>query len=156
MSQFTVTRQKRWEDGLKVVEVNQGSLDYANSDMLVPAYVGEGESHVGLVAALEVAIEIAEDWQKQTKDTIHIGVGNTHGMSIPFDEMELTEETYALLRKKAAEHDEQLPKCCRCGDILGKDTYTLTDWEDEKFCSENCAERSYEEMMKEEEEEEEE
>ena len=153
MSLFTVTRQKRWIDGMQIVEVNQGSLDYANPDMLVPKYQrqGEGDTFVGMLPAIEAAIKIAELWKKESKP-IYIGVGNTHGMTAQFAEMKLTSKKLKQLREEAIAYDAKLPKCCRCGDILGKDTFTLVDCDDE-FCSENCAERAYESMQEDHDEE---
>ena len=120
MSLFTVTRQKRWIDGMQIVEVNQGSLDYANPDMLVPKYQrqGEGDTFVGMLPAIEAAIKIAELWKKESKP-IYIGVGNTHGMTAQFAEMKLTSKKLKQLREEAIAYDAKLPKCCRCGGILG-------------------------------------
>jgi 4-aminobutyrate aminotransferase-like enzyme len=104
-----------------------------------------------MLPAVEAAIEIAELWKKESKP-IYIGVGNTHGMTAQFAEMKLNSKNLEQLRKEAAAYDAKLPKCCRCGDILGEKTFMLIDCDDE-FCSENCAERAYESMQEDQDEE---
>lgn len=142
---FTVTRQSRWVDGLQVVEINQGGLDYANADMLTPTFrnLGEGETFSGMKEAVEAGIAIANKWQETAQNPIYIAIGNTHGMGLTLDEQEVTKDTCEDLLKRAEEYDENLPKCDHCGEILGKDTFTLIDFDDMKFCSEFCAEECY-------------
>ncbi len=44
---------------------------------------------------------------------------------------------------KATEFDESLPKCDKCGEVLGKDRYSNEDYcADEAFCSQYCCEES--------------
>jgi hypothetical protein len=37
---YTVTRQDQWPDGREVVEVSQGDINYANTDVLASRYPG--------------------------------------------------------------------------------------------------------------------
>lgn len=154
---FTVTRQKRWDDGVNLVEITQGGLDYVNPDMLVPKYRNEGETTASLCEAVENAIEIAESWQEDSKEEIFIACGNTHGMTAHLDEMELNEENYKILKEQAEKIDDSLPQCDRCGKIIDAKKHIIhTELSDERFCSEYCADKAYENYMDELEEEEEE
>lgn len=146
-SKFTVTRQHRWHDGYKIVEVSQGGIDYANPDALVKKWQGEFQEFTGMTAAVEAAIGIAKAWQETTTDQIFIGVGATHGMTMDFDALTLNDETFDLLLDKAEKFDENLPKCDHCGDILTGKTYGHEFTDDHPFCSEHCAEMSYDEIV---------
>jgi len=141
-----------------VVEISDGGIDYCNPDALSAKYRGEFEEFADPREAVETAITIAQQWQADAPDkTILIDHGGTGGMTMPFDGMELGEETYTALREWANSQYEELEKCCRCGDILGKERWTHPELcEEEKFCSENCCDNAYWDMMKELEEEEEE
>ena len=141
---WTVTRQRQWPDGDFVVEISSGGFDLVNPGALVSKYAGEGEEYLSLVEAVEKAIKIAQQWQKdKPKEEILIGIGATGGYTMPFDGMELTEETFEDLRKQAKEHDDRLPKCDRCGEILGDTYYTM---DDNKYCREYCLEEDYKEF----------
>ena len=145
---FTVTRQIRWPDGLRIVEISQGSYDLVNPDALVKKYAGEGEEYVSPVEAVEVAISIAQQWQTQTKETVYLAMGATHGHTAVFDEEPLTEETFAALRATAEEIEEGMPRCDRCGDLLGKDYVKIRDGgacDGGNYCSESCASNAIEE-----------
>lgn len=146
-SKFTVTRQHRWHDGYKIVEVSQGGIDYANPDALVKKWQGEFQEYTGMTAAVEAAIGIAKAWQETTTDQIFIGVGATHGTTMDFDALTLNDETFDLLLDKAEKFDENLPKCDHCGDILTGETYGHEFTDDHPFCSEHCAEMSYDEIV---------
>jgi hypothetical protein len=150
---FTVTRQVRWIDGLNIVEVSQGGIECVNPDALVQKYPGEFEEYVGMEAAVKAAIEVARSWKKDVgcKKNIYIGVGCTHGMSVPFDVEPADEKTFRWLLKEAKAFDEKLPKCVRCGDFLTSDNYRndFCDFNEYPFCSENCAENDYYELIKE-------
>jgi hypothetical protein len=143
---FTVTRQHRWSDGLKIVEVSQGGIDYANPDALVKKWQGEFEEYTGMTAAVEAAIGIAKAWQETTTDQIFIGVGATHGMTMEFDAMSLNDKTFDQLLTEAEKFDENLPRCGHCGDALKGQNYRH-DLNEYKFCSEYCAEQDYEQMF---------
>lgn len=143
---FTVTRQHRWSDGLKIVEVSQGGIDYANPDALAKKWQGEFEEFTGMTDAVEAAIGIAKAWQETTTDQIFIGVGATHGMTMEFDALSLTDENFDALLSKAEKFDENLPRCGHCGDILtGRHCYH--ELSDDRFCSDYCAEQDYEQMF---------
>lgn len=147
---FTVSRQRRWDDGVNLVEITQGGIDYCNPDALVSKYRGEMEETISLSEAVENAIGIAEQWkQDNPKEQIFIACGNTHGMTAHLDEMELNEETYKQLREQAEKVDEKLPRCPHCGKILGKERYRLYDCcdGDDWFCSEYCAEEAYNDIL---------
>jgi hypothetical protein len=145
---FFVSRQIYWgvepEDS-HTVEIAQGGRDYANPDMLVPKYAGEGEEYTDPIKAVEAALEIAEQWRKACPDkTINIAHGCTGGNTLPFEGDEV-----ARLKAWAQKLHESLPRCAKCGEILDeKETYTLLDdpFED-KFCSEHCAEETYAERL---------
>lgn len=145
MSKFTVTRQKRYIDGISIVEITAGGLDNSNADALCKKYDGEFETFTGMTPAVDTAIEIAKKWQEDDKENIiYIGYGDTHGMGLPLDEMELNEDTYKTLREVAEKHDEELPKCAKCGDILAGETYKIWDDPfDDQFCSEHCCNEEY-------------
>lgn len=147
---FTVTRQHRWHDGLKIVEVSQGGIDYTNPDALCKKWQGEFEPHVGLTPAVEAAIGIAKAWQETTTDTVYIAVGCTEGMTAEFDAMPLTDETFDTLLEKAEKFDARLSRCEWCGDILTGKTYG-TLMHGYCFCSQNCAHNACVEEMAEEE-----
>lgn len=150
LSEFTVTRQLRWPDGLHIVEISQGGLDWSGSDCLCRKYAGEQETFVGMVEAVETAIEVAKQWQTdKPNEEIFISCGNTHGMGLSFEEQPLTEEVFAALRQEAKEFDEKLPKCCQCGAMLGTRRYFSYDLDEEEFCSEYCAEKRCEEWHRE-------
>lgn len=160
--EFTVTRQKRYQDGLSVVEINQGNIDYANPGMLTSRYwrEGEGDTFIGMGEAIKHGLAVARRWEKDNPETkIYIAIGNTHGMSLPLDEMELNQETEQLLTEKARIFDNQLPKCSHCGEFLGKERWYPQDYliGEEEFvcCSENCATEERSEMDNIEEDEEE-
>jgi hypothetical protein len=143
---YFVSRQIYWgvdpEDS-HTVEIASGGRDYANPDMLVPKYSGEGEEYTNPVEAVEAAITIAEQWKQASPGkTINIAHGFTGGLTMPFEA-----DTPEQLRAWAKQALEKLPKCGQCGEILGKEKYHLTDDPDlGEFCSEYCAEKYAEEL----------
>lgn len=152
---FVVTRQHQWPDGAFVVEIAQGGIDYCNADALSKRYDGEFEEIVGMEAAVKKGIEIYRAWKKdEPKKTILIGDGFTHGFTLPFEGQKLTKKVERELLKKAAEFDEKLPKCAKCGEFLGGKNERYgnehTTWiggdESYPFCSQQCAERDWEEQ----------
>jgi hypothetical protein len=154
MSKYFVSRQVYWgvePDEANTVEIAHGGLDYANPDMLVSKYPGEGQEYTNPIEAVEAAIEIAKAWKKDCpKLTINIAHGFTGGNTMPFEAS--SEKELIAWAKKVY---ETLPKCDQCGEILKEgSTYTLTDYPDEgKFCREFCAEEYLAKMLKETEEE---
>lgn len=143
---FTVTRQKRWSDGLSVVEITEGDLDYANPDALSPRYPGEMETYPSLTEAVEQAIRIAHLWQADTKDKVHLALGNTHGFTAELDAMPLDADTESYLRKRAREADATLPRCDRCGTVLDVDNYWFDD-AGNKYCTSVCVEEAERELF---------
>jgi ferredoxin len=146
---FCVTRQQRWDDGANIVEITQGGIDYTNPDALCQKYSGEFEEFLSLEEATETAIEIAQQWKKDSPSLeITIACGATSGYTAHFDELPLTDETFYQLRLNAKDFDEKQDKCSHCGCILGgkNERYKLLDPFDfdEEFCSENCANQAYE------------
>lgn len=145
---WTVTRQRQWPDGGTVVEISSGGLDYTNPDALAGKYPGEFEEFGDPREAVEAAIGIAEAWKADApEEDIQIATGGTGGWTMPFDGEELTEETKQGLRDWANGVWEGFPDCGKCGDKITGKPVTLLEYDDEKFCSENCAERWYEEQQ---------
>jgi len=144
---FFVSRQNYYDrcaPESSVVEVAIGGLDYANPDMMGVKwrYLGEGKEFTDPREAVEAAIAICEEWRK-TDEYAMVGMGATMGFTLSFDGQE-----YDVLRKKAQDMYDKLPKCAQCNDLLGTDTYTHDlVYDDEKFCSTNCAEKSYDFAM---------
>jgi len=135
---YFVSRQCYWPDGQNMVEIAGGGLDYANPDMLVARYPGEGKEYEDPCEAVEAALTIAKQWKADCPDKeIEVAYGNTMGFTMPFEGSDEKE-----LREWAEKRYEELPKCDRCGEVLKKEWYINDDWSGEKFCSEYCAEKS--------------
>ena len=137
---YTVTRQSQWPSGDKVVEVSAGGQDYTNPDALGSKYgrLGEFETFISPVLAVEAAIAICRAWRKDGAPSAKVGYGATGGMTMPFDSC-----TYEEARAWAAKREEQLPRCDRCGELLPEEHYTVPDLDGERFCREYCAEEAY-------------
>ena len=133
---YTVTRQLQWPDGMPVVEVSVGGIDYTNPDALVARYPGEFETFDGPREAVETAIAICRAWRKDGEPAARVGVGATGGMTMPFETC-----SFKAARKWARERFEAMPKCDRCGRLLPEHYYTRPDLDDQRVCSEYCAER---------------
>lgn len=141
---FFVSRQTYWgvdpEEGT-VVEVAYGGLDYANPDMLVAKWgnLGEGKEFSDPRDAVAAAIAVCEAWKEHGEKNAKVAMGSTGGNTIPFEP-----KTYDEVVKRAQELYDKLPKCAECGELLGSETYTHDlIMDDEKFCSEHCAEKNY-------------
>ncbi len=141
---FFVSRQRYWgvdEEEGTVVEIAYGGSDYANPDMLTTAYgiMGEGKEYHDPREAVEAAIRVCDAWRADGETNAKVAMGATGGNTIPFEP-----KTYDEARKRAEELYEKLPKCAECGEPLGDETFShdLT-CDDEKFCSERCAEKNY-------------
>lgn len=143
---WTVSRQQQWATGDNVVEISEGGIDYANADMLVEHYPGEGKEYLDPREAVEAAVEIALNWQQDDPgDTILIGYGYTGGMSMPFEGEETTIETFAALREWAQELFDKAKKCDQCSEVLPDPPRWYIYELDESYCSEYCAERGWNE-----------
>jgi hypothetical protein len=139
---FTVTRQRQWPDGTELVEVSCGGLDYTNPDALGKKYAGEFEEFADPREAVETAIEISRAWRKDSHKRIPVGVGSTHGMTMPFDS-----GTFQDARLWAKEVWDGLEKCAGCGNPLPdskRDYWYANDWDGLDYCSEHCATRAAE------------
>ena len=136
---FFVSRQCYWgvdPSEANTVEIATGGCDYANPDMLVEKYPGEGVTYTDPREAIQAAFEIAQAWKRDCpKLKINIAHGFTAGMTMPFEG-----STKKEIKAWADKVYQGLPKCAECGDILGDEKYGLEDFPDEKFCREYCAE----------------
>ena len=138
---FTVSRQHRWPDGLYIVEITDGGIDYVNPDCL--SIVGEFET---ASEAVEAAIKDAKEWRKKRPDRkIYLACGVTHGFTAQLDEMPMGAATYAHLRKWAKEYDATIPRCAHCGGLMPVEGgYGVLEIGEFDCCSEYCAEeRAY-------------
>jgi hypothetical protein len=137
-----VNRQSYWgvdPEDQYCVEIAAGGLDYANPDMLVAKYEGEGEEYADPREAVETALKIRDAWKKDKPgDTINVAHGDTNGMTLPFEG-----DTDEALKEWAEKKYESLPKCDECGEIIGKDSYKCWEFSDFEFCREYCAEKWY-------------
>jgi hypothetical protein len=136
---YFVSRQCYWgvdTDDQNVVEIASGGLDYANPDMLVEKYAGEGQEYKDPREALEAALSIAKQWKQDKPElVINIAHGFTGGYTMPFEP-----DSEDQLKAWAQEIYESLKKCDHCGDVMGKEVWHVTDDPDlGDFCSENCA-----------------
>ncbi len=82
---YTVTRQLQWPEGIPVIEISAGGLDYTNPDALSAKYPGEFETYDDPVEAVEAAISICRAWRKDGKKEAKVGYGATGGMTLPFE-----------------------------------------------------------------------
>ena len=137
---YTVTRQHQWPDGGHLVEISAGGFDYTNPNALVDKFadLGEGETFVSPVKAVEAAIAVCEAWRAAGCPEAEVGYGATGGMTMPFDPC-----TYEEARAWAAEREASLPRCDGCGELLGKERYTIPELDDQTFCGESCGERAW-------------
>ncbi len=131
---YFVSRQNYWPHGELVVEVARGGLDYANPDMLVSKFQGEGSEYYDPREAVTVAIRIADAWKVRSGRTdIEVRTGCTHGFTAPFEN-----GSYEDARQWAQRQYERLEKCEACGDLI-KDESSSDSFGEGKFCSESCA-----------------
>jgi hypothetical protein len=139
---YFVSRQCYWgvdPDEQNVVEIASGGLNYANPDMLVEKYAGEGQEYVDPREALEAALSIAEQW-KQDKPQLNIGIahGFTGGYTMPFEP-----DSEEQLKVWAQKTYDSLKKCNQCGEVLGKEVWhAFGDPDLGDFCSEYCADKA--------------
>jgi hypothetical protein len=122
------------------VEVSAGGFDYTNPDALVSKFarLGEGETFISPVKAVEAAIAVCEAWRRDGGPTAQIGYGATGGMTMPFDVC-----TYEEARAWATKREASLPRCDRCGELLPENHFTVQELDGERFCREFCAEEAY-------------
>jgi len=146
-----VSRQIYWgvdEEDSRCVEIAYGGSDYANSDMLVKQYEGEGVEYNDPRAALNAATAIRDAWIADcNKDTvIRIDHGFTGGSTMPFLDTRTDEELFQWAENEYAE----LPKCDECGEVRSKDDYYrfYDDEPDGKYCDEACANKALEDWQR--------
>jgi hypothetical protein len=139
---YTVTRQVQWPDGLEVVEVSQGGLDYANPDVLSPRYPSEGETYPNPRDAAAAAIDICRRWRKDGHKNARVAYGATMGFTMPFSPC-----TFKELREWAERRYRALvitlPSCESCGATIwdSKDAWWSRDYQG--YCSQKCVEDAY-------------
>ena len=92
--------------------------------------------------AVEAAIRICQAWRQDGAPDAQVAYGATYGMTMPFDA-----STFDEARTWARERLANLPRCDRCGELLPGSLWSHNDLPEEKFCSENCAERAYEDSQ---------
>jgi hypothetical protein len=147
---WAVTRQHYWYWGVDepesyVVEIAYGGLDYANPDALGATYPGEMNEFYDPREAVRTAYRIAIAWKRdhpELAEWIKIATGWTWGSTLPFEQ-----GTIGAAWAYAQKYMEEIDTCAQCGDVVGKERYTLMEYDDDVFCSEDCAERTYDDMM---------
>lgn len=142
VQKWYVSRQCYWgveESNQNVVEIAGGGCDYANPDMLVTKYPGEGQEYNNPIEAVTAAIEICKLWKKDCpKLKITIAHGCTGGNTMPFEASSIKE-----LKAWAKKTNESLPKCAHCGGLIEGEGYVLIDGDpDMVYCREYCAEEA--------------
>ena len=114
---------------------------------------GEGENYTDPRCAAIAAVRIQRAWFKsqgkvvETRGALTQGpvhpIGLVHNgrfageMGVPGEECSVR-ELFMWARKEWL----GLPKCARCGELVGRDEFRVIDW-DEIFCSEYCAEETW-------------
>jgi len=132
---YFVSRQHYWPDGEHIVEIAVGGRDYANPDMLVPKYTGEGEEYEDPREAVAAAIAIRDAWRKDKPDVqIDVAHGCTGGDTMPFEAC-----TGFELNAWANKRWGDAPKCDHCGGLL-PERYFTDAFGERKYCREYCAE----------------
>lgn len=149
MSYF-VSRQAQYYSGSHIVEVADG-LDSSGPDMLAESYknLGEGRLFDDPREAANAAIVICQTWRRdcpEDKPKVSWQTrlwGEMGGESEPM--------TFKALRNAASQEYEKLPKCEYCGGLYEDGKYWTLPWifsgEDERMCSENCADKRLEDIL---------
>lgn len=131
---YNVTLQRQYPDGDLVVEVGIGDYNYAN-----PGQIGECYEFEDPREAVKLALTIAQTEEAARREIVEVAHGYTMGMTMPFSPC-----TPKELVAWGEEQYELRPKCGRCGEIYeGKGYYHPDLAEDDRFCSENCADNAY-------------
>lgn len=161
---YTVSRQcYTFSETPYVVEISHGGMDSCGSDAYARRYAGELETYEDPREAVEVALRIWEQWKKDKPELdIYIAHGFTAGSTLQLEPeedqvytdfesgKEIVEFSIEDQLKQWAEREyENLEKCARCGDVLPvpRKRFTLCapyGDKDEEYCSERCAEQTYE------------
>jgi len=143
---YFVSRQFYYYQQINVVEIAYPSIDSSGPDMLIEKYAGEGEEYKNPIEALEIALNIASNWQVDIPDEdIFITFGCMEfGEGEPINPKDL--EALEELKQNIQKHYESLPKCSYCGELIDEKEYYINEdsqWTDDKFCSEFHAEKAY-------------
>lgn len=133
MTDYCVTRQIQWPDGICMIEISIGDYNHTNPGEV--KLVGEYDF---AVEAAEAAIADAIKWSKDKTVEIGAGYGHTIGSLEESDPEDIL--AWAIAR------DAKLECCGHCGDKIPANakTYTLLEFDDWPFCSPECANRSWE------------
>lgn len=149
---YQVTRQKQYHSGDRVVEI---ASKEPGPDALVEQYrdLGEGKTFSDPREAVKAAIAIRKAWAKDLLLSYRLDrrppVLIAYGVGGGYMGIEEEGEGDAQGAIDWAERKyEALPKCDQCGDPLPGSGYTHWLLEDERFCSENCADLRWEEWQK--------
>lgn len=144
--QYNVNRIHSWPDGSFFVEVVAG-IDSGDPGRLGIKYrdEGEGENYTDPRCAAIAAVRIQRSWLRGSR----LPIGLVHNgriageMGVPGQECS-ARELFMWARKEWL----GLPRCARCGDIIGGETFYLYV-QDEHYCSEYCAEEAQQEHQEE-------
>ncbi len=153
---YGISRQIYYYTGDHVVEIQCGGIDYAGPDMLVCAFgYGEGREFDDPKEATLEAIKVLRAWRKaEPESDINLtvrgrlaGEWGCEGEPMP---------VHDVIVWARAEFD-RLDRCPRCAEIMptNERDWWSHEFTDIKFCSENCANLDWDDMMVCDEEEEE-
>lgn len=141
-TKWFISRQCYWGgEEPYVVEIARGGRDYANPDMYVAKYPGEGEEYGDPREAAKVALDVAKRWKlDEPGKRIGVAYGYTGGYTMPF-----TPSSEDEIMAWAQSTYEKLPKCDMCGVLLPEESKQWTDNHGEcRFCSDYCMSKSME------------
>lgn len=149
---YTITRQLTWPEGKYTVEIVQGNIDNVSPDALSSKYEGEFSNFQDPREAIEVALKIAEQWQKdESNEHIQLAWGDTMEAMFMLESKGINHDTIAELNKWAEAEYNSLPKCSYCNAIMpdNEDDWFSHEYcdADVYFCSEYCAEQDWEESL---------
>lgn len=141
---YFVSRQSYYYSGERVVEIAEGGLGSAGCDMYVNAYPGEGEEYHDPREAVEAAILIWKQWVDDSNVPLPSGIAIGFGC---IAELEPSLDLIELREYAEAEYDE-LEKCARCNGLIMDEPYIIHEFgDDDKYCTEYCAEEAYNDIM---------
>lgn len=147
MTKYFVSRQAYYSSHQNVVEIAVGGIDYSGPDMLTKNWYnqGEGQEFLDPRDAAQAAQRVVIAWALSSNDDYpRLTVVNSGGMGIEGEPMSWEE-----VWKWAEQEYERLSKCERCGEIIpGEPIHVILFQEimEGKYCSDECAEKEYDEM----------
>ena len=144
---YFLSRQRYWMAGERVVEIAAGGLDYSGPDMLsdpdgIYGPLGDMLETNDPREALGAAILIRDEWNRHLESghQCHIEAGYNLDMIMPTEE-----PTDEQLWEWAQAEWEAAPKCHWCGEAADELPYHIPEFGDDvRFCSEQCADRCWE------------